>query len=117
MVNPSDEPLRRDSCEYDLDLVKQLVAEEKFHVAGTRVNHHLDRMACTTDDLIAAIQSLCPADFKCSLLYSDLKTWSDVYCVTFTMSGGATFDLYIKLRMSLSKQLVLVCSFHPEGWE
>lgn len=118
MVSSTKQPsATKGTCEYDLQAVQTLVQSRSFHFAGTRTFAHLTKMGFDDDDVVSAFLNLTSNDFGQSHQYEGLASWHDVYFLRHTGANGETYDLYIKFRLTSSGVLVLVCSFHPEGWE
>lgn len=107
----------KNTCEYDLQAVQALVQSSSFHFAGTRTFAHLVKMGFDDKDVVTAFLNLTPNDFRKSHQYEGIASWHDVYFLCHTGANGCTYDLYIKFRLSPTGALVLICSFHPEGWE
>ena len=115
MVSELPAPTRRQSPEYDLNVVHQLAANEKIHYAGDRVYFTTLSMGFELPDVCRCLQQLSPAHFHESLRYGPRQHWQDVYLITTVSPTGETHDLYIKFKIFGSQLMLFVCSFHPEN--
>lgn len=124
MVSSGDGPVEtKDTPEYALALVQQLLRQSTdeistYHFAGTRISVHLAKMGFEPSDVTAALLSLSDDHFVESLRYEGpVTSWHDVYLMKYQGTNGNVYDLYIKFRLTKLHTMVIVCSFHPEGWE
>ncbi len=107
---------RRSVPAYELLRVRQLAAEKRVHFAGMRVFDDTSELGLELDDVCTCLGTLSDQHFKESIQYEDLPSWHDVYLVNMTVPSGDCYDMYIKFKMFGSCLVLLLCSFHPQGW-
>lgn len=108
---------RRNVPGYPLERVHELAAKQDVTFAGKRVFENTSELGLELDDVCECLGDLTDLHFKESIQYEDLPSWHDVYLITLTVPSGDCFDMYIKFKMFGERLVLLLCSFHPEGWK
>jgi hypothetical protein len=109
------------TSKYDLPTLLQLASRDAICFSGTRTYAHLVKMGYSGKDDEAAvcrvIALLTPTHFHRSETYVGFEVWHDIYKIIHKAPNGTVYPMYVKLRLSPTGALVVMCSFHPEGWE
>lgn len=126
MVSPNVVERTKQTKEHDFETVQRLAQQQNVQTAGARrMYRHLVKMGYPTAleaqdaPMCAALLLLKPCNYDHSEMYvGGGGIWHDVYFLpNFMVPDGLVYTLYIKLRLNPAGSLLVVCSFHPEGWE
>ncbi len=124
MVSSNNVIETKGAAEFDLQKVHEHARAEAIHFGdGPRLLRHLARMGFpvdATNPVCGVLLTLTVGHFHQCERYEGKSRhlWHDVYLLPkFQAPNGETYDMYIKIRMTSSRMMTIVCSFHPEGWE
>jgi len=111
-----EEEERRQRPEYSLDRVRELAREGRVSYGSSRVTRHVENLEYAPEDVHRCLACLEPSHYRGSVRYEGTGPWLDEYLITFIGPRGCTDDLYIKLKLNRDCILIVLASFHPEGW-
>ena len=107
---------RKKTPEYSLVRIHELAEAGEWAYGSRRVARHIENLGYSPDDVGACLVSLREAHYRGTVRYENAPVWLDEYLISFKGPSGHVDDLYIKLKLNRDGLLILLASFHPEGW-
>lgn len=114
MVSSGEE--RRKKAEYSLTCIQQLASQGEVIYGSRRVQRHIENLGYSPEDVHACLGKLTSDHYRGSVRYESDPFWHDEYLITFEAKNNQPDELYIKLKLNRDCVLVILASFHPEGW-
>lgn len=107
---------RRNQPEYSLQRVRELARTGSVDYGSRRVVRHVENLGYAPEDVCRCLAGLEAGHYRESIRYRENGPWLDVYLITCTGPAGHADSLYIKLKLNRDCIVVVLESFHPEGW-
>ena len=107
-----------DYPQYALERVRELAASGAVIYGFSSVQNSVASLRYEPSDVCTCLRMLEPRNFQKSVRYDSKGPWLDVYLiqVKFNDSVESQDNLYIKLKLDLSRMNVVLASFHPERY-
>ncbi len=107
---------RRNRREYSLRAVRDLARQGSVIYGSARVQRHIENLGYEPKDVHNCLACLEECHYRGTVRYENSRIWMDEYLISFSAPSGQIDDLYIKLKLNRDCVLIVLASFHPEGW-